>query len=477
MKVKVISRDEGDFTKKRSNDIARVHRNLAPEEHPFERAREYKRASNAVKLDKVFAKPFIGALEGHMDGPSAVARNPKSLTTMVSGCHDGEIRIWHLPSRRTLTAFPGAHQMAVSGVCMSADAEHFLSCGIDATVKIWKYETEELSDIAVGVDGAQDHRAQESALLFSASSDTMRNVTVPVSTYTSAHALTGIDHQHGTRGVFATSGSKLDVWDVRRSEPVHSFEWGVDTVTNVRFNPVETHIFASGANDNSLMLYDLRAGTPIRKLVLANKTNAVSWNPMEAFNFTSANEDGRCYTYDMRRLDQALNVHADHVGPVMDVDYSPTGKEFVTGSFDRTVRIFERDSGRSRAVYHTKRMQRVFQVKFTQDSRFVVSGSDDTNLRVWKSNASANLRPLLHREKVKRDYDEKLKERFKHAPDIKRIARHQHVPKKILNASRLEREMDNSRRRKEENRRKHDPKAASAPKRGFRKKNIVAQQK
>ena len=42
---------------------------------------------------------------------------------------------------------------------------------------------------------------------------------------------------------------------------------------------------------------------------------------------------------------------------------------------------------------------------------------------------------------------------------------------------RLEREMDNSRRRKEENRRKHDPKAASAPKRGFRKKNIVAQQK
>ncbi len=46
------------------------------------------------------------------------------------------------------------------------------------------------------------------------------------------------------------------------------------------------------------------------------KSNAIAWNPMEAFNFTVANEDHNCYTFDMRNLDIALNVHKDHVSAV-----------------------------------------------------------------------------------------------------------------------------------------------------------------
>lgn len=42
----------------------------------------------------------------------------------------------------------------------------------------------------------------------------------------------------------------------------------------------------------------------------------------------------------------------------MDVEFSPTGEELVTGSYDRTVRIWRRDQGQSRDIYHTKRMQR-----------------------------------------------------------------------------------------------------------------------
>ena len=44
----------------------------------------------------------------------------------------------------------------------------------------------------------------------------------------------------------------------------------------------------------------------------------------------------------------------------MDLDYSPTGKEFVTGSYDKTIRIFPIDSGRSREAYHGKRLQKYF---------------------------------------------------------------------------------------------------------------------
>ena len=39
--------------------------------------------------------------------------------------------------------------------------------------------------------------------------------------------------------MFATSGPKLDIWSMSRNEPVTSFSWGADTITSVKFNPVE----------------------------------------------------------------------------------------------------------------------------------------------------------------------------------------------------------------------------------------------
>ena len=68
----------------------------------------------------------------------------------------------------------------------------------------------------------------------------------------------------------------------------------------------------------------------------------------------------------------------------MDVDFSPTGKEFVAGSYDRSVRLFRYNGGHSHEVYTTKRMQRVFTTRFTGDATYVCSGSDDFNLRIWK---------------------------------------------------------------------------------------------
>lgn len=44
-----------------------------------------------------------------------------------------------------------------------------------------------------------------------------------------------------------------------------------------------------------------------------------------------------------------------------------------------------------REVYHTKRMQHVICVKWSADSKYVLSGSDEMNIRLWKANASEKL--------------------------------------------------------------------------------------
>jgi WD repeat and SOF domain-containing protein 1 len=132
----------------------------------------------------------------------------------------------------------------------------------------------------------------------------------------------------------------------------------VDTITSLAFNQTETSIIGSTAIDRSVIMYDLRTSLPVHKLVLRLASNAISWNPMEAFNFAVANEDHNAYIFDMRKMDRALNVLKDHVAAVMDVEFSPTGEELVTASYDKTVRLWSRSHGHSRDIYHTKRMQR-----------------------------------------------------------------------------------------------------------------------
>ena len=66
-----------------------MHRNLDPVLHPFEKAREYVRALNATKLERVFAKPYVASLSGHRDGVYCMAKHLKNLSLLGSGSADG----------------------------------------------------------------------------------------------------------------------------------------------------------------------------------------------------------------------------------------------------------------------------------------------------------------------------------------------------------------------------------------------------
>jgi WD repeat and SOF domain-containing protein 1 len=138
----------------------------------------------------------------------------------------------------------------------------------------------------------------------------------------------------------------------------------------------------------------------------------------------------------MRNLDKIRMIHKDHILSVLDIDYSPTGKEFVTGSFDKTIRIFKVDSGYSRDCFHTKRMQKVYSVLFTMDDKYVISGSDDNNIRVWKSVANESIKILNKREIENREYNKRLVEKYQYMPEIRKIINHKHIPKYVVNKKR-----------------------------------------
>merc|ERR1712232_785970 len=188
----------------------------------------------------------------------------------------------------------------------------------------------------------------------------------------------------------------------------------------------------SSALDCSIVLYDLRMSTPIRKVLLRTRTNAICWNPIEAFNFTTANEDGSLYSFDMRKMDSATCHHRDFISSVTDLDYSATGREFVAGSYDRSIRIFPFNHGHSRDIYHTKRMQHVSSVGFSMDGDFVFSGSDDMNVRIWKADSSKQSGFLLNSEKRNQAYNHAILNRYQYLPELKRVLKKRFLPKYIF---------------------------------------------
>ncbi len=277
----------------------------------------------------MFAAPFLGQLgNGHVDGVYTLAKDPLSLERLASGSGDGVVKVWDLVSRNEIWQCQ-AHEGVVKGMCWTQERK-LLSCASDRSIKLFDpYNTEAGKE--------------------------------PVATFLGQNAFTSVSH-HRTHPAFAAASSMISIYDLTRpsSTPSQTLSWptSTETVKAVSFNQTETSILASAGSDRSIVLYDLRTASPLSRSVLRLASNAISWNPMEAINFAVANEDHNIYLFDMRNLDRALNVLKDHVHAVMDVEFSPTGEQLVSASYDRSIRLWNRNQGHSRDVYHTKRMQR-----------------------------------------------------------------------------------------------------------------------
>lgn len=390
----------------------------------------------------MFASPFVAQLgNGHVDGVYAIAKDPGSLSRFASGSGDGVVKVWDISSREEIWQ-ARAHRGIVRGLAWTAE-RNLLTCGSDRNIKLFNPYT------ASGV-----------------------------ATWVGENAFTSLS-THRSLTAFAAASTAIHIYDLERpgSLPTHTLAWptSVDTISSVAFNPSETSLLASTASDRSLVLYDLRTDTPLHRSILTLSSNQVRWNPMESFNLAVANEDHNVYIFDSRNLSRALNVLKDHVSAVMDLDWSPTGEELVSASYDKTVRLWKRSEGHSRDVYHTSRMQRAFSCTWTMDNNYVVTGSDDGNVRLWRAQAAARTAVKSASQRMQMEYDEALRQRYKHMPEIKRISRHRHIPKQIKKAGEIKREELAALKRREENERKHSRKGLNK-RRSEREKPVLTTQ-
>jgi WD repeat and SOF domain-containing protein 1 len=514
MKIKALSRSVESSTRSSIGDQKVISRNLDPKHKPHEKAREYTRAINAAKLSRMFAKPFVASLEGHIDAIACSTASRGHLCPFVTGGVDGEVRVWDLATQKTVWSSKTAHAGWVKGVVVSHDGQSFYSAGSDKTVKQWslgvsnvggrKEKKSKKKRRGDGADNGNDDEDNDDDMSSDESSSSEEEEEEAIPEYTTAatttttslqfglsntaaapkpinswmfpHTFKSIDH-HWKEPQFATAcDESVEVWNPERSNPIMSFKlWGDDSVNVVRYNPSETCLLAHCSSDRGIGLHDVRANTGLRKTVLSMRSNCLEWNPLEPFNFVVGNEDHNCYSFDMRRLDQPLMIHKGHVAAVLSIGWSSTGREFATGSYDRSVRIFNSRGGTSRDCYTSKRMQRVFTVNYTGDAKFIISGSDDTNVRIWKARSNDKLGQTLVREEKAMNYNNALIKKYQYMPEVRNITKQRAVPKFIKKQTVMKHVQKESGKKKQENIIKHS-KAGSVERVGERGKVVVKQQ-
>jgi WD repeat and SOF domain-containing protein 1 len=395
-RVQVIARRAADFGRATRAEGPRFFKNPAPELHPLAEQTEYVRAVRAAKMRHMFAKPFVGSLEGHAESVYSLCRRHRDLRRIVSGGADGEVRVWDAASRACVEVIR-AHPQIVNDVSCSPTSDLILSVGADGRVCGF---------------GA--------AARFS---------------YASDGALAAVDHCWADE-TFATAGADLELWTPHRNSPIQRFEFGVREFGDSVFNQGEPSLVLAASGGRELLVADVRTRAVARSITLAMRSNAVDWNPQIPFYFVAANDDSALYLFDMRKTEAAVRVFTDHLDPVTCVAFSPNGREFVSGAYDGTIRVWDWENIRSRDCYHTARMQRVFCVCVSPDSKFAFCGSEDMNIRIFKTKADEEMRVVNRKQKQAMQYQERLLQKWRHAPDVHRIADKQNLPKKLFNKRR-----------------------------------------
>ena len=391
-KVQVIARRAAEYGRENRSEGLKIQKNTAPELHPMAQQIEYVRAVKAAKMKKMFSKPFIGSLEKHSDTVYAICRNHKDIRTIVSGGADGNVCVWDLSKRECLRAVR-THAGTVNDVTCDPNSDLILSVGNDKIVHGFT-ETTSFSFPTKG-------------------------------------ALSSVDYCYNQQQ-FVTGGSELSVWSPTRNTPFLVFDKKLaQSVKDSVYNMNDPNLICACCQDRSIVIADTRQKEITRRITLAMQSNAVDWNPQVPNYFVAANDDTACYLFDIRMTGSAVRVFTDHLGPVTCVNFSPNGKEFLTGSYDRTLRIWDWNTIKSKDCYHTKRMQRVFACCVSPDSKFALSGSEDMSIRIFKTKANEELSLRSKKEENAQLMNERLLKKWRHAPEVSRIADKQNLPKSL----------------------------------------------
>ena len=307
---------------------------------------------------------FDGALTGltlHPDGyrllaAQRVTEYPEKAE--ASGTEIYSIWVWDLGSGEVVQQLEG-HQAWITGLDISPDGRQVLSTDAGGTAILWDLES-----------GDEVSRFENSGSVI-------------------------IFHPDGQTALGSTLDHNLALWDLASGEVLRAFEGHALRVNDLLLSP-DGEIVYSTSKDNTVRAWRFATGDLIATYqpFAEEATNALAISP-DGSRLLVGNDYLSAYSMADQRfitgariavLDtdtgETLMVLEGHTGGVKSIDLSPDGRYALSGSDDRTLRLWDLSTGEQLALLigHT---YDVTGVAFSPDDLTAYTTSRDGTWRVW----------------------------------------------------------------------------------------------
>ncbi|GAA5995377.1 WD40 repeat domain-containing protein [Rhodotorula paludigena] len=353
-----------------------------------------------------------------------LAVHPFAATLAVSGGEDDQAFVFRTDTGAQVAQLSG-HTDSVTSVAWSHDGALVATGGMDGKVNVWKARRPS-SDMAweetgweflISLEGPDevnwiDWHPKGNVLLAGGADGTVWVWNLPSGA--TMHVLSGHTSPvtcgrftpDGKKILTASEDSTLILWDPRTGEPVHKLgaadarfrlEGGINCLA---VNPASTVAIVGGA-EGGLRAVNLVQGTVLAQLegheegasieqVAFNEIPTVGGGAAASVTVVvSVGVDGRVCTWEASGF--KLRSTGTHEDAVTSLSFSPHTPTFLTGSADKTLKLWDYRTG---ACLRTLLGNRdiVHAVSVSRDGRVAVSGSEDGSVRTFRLDAQEGQR-------------------------------------------------------------------------------------
>jgi WD40 repeat protein/transcriptional regulator with XRE-family HTH domain len=348
-------------------------------------------------------------LAGHTDWVGSIAFSPDGKL-FVSGSHDRTIKFWDIESGRCLRTIV-AHDDMIWSIAISPDGKRLASAGKDHLVKIWEVSSGQCLGVLEGHTNWVNSVAfsPDGKLLASGSNDQSIKLWAVATNVCLRTIQTELDMFWSV--AFSPDGSlvagcgnrpAIGLWRVDNGKPLKELETEAQgsAVYSIAFSPDGKNLL-SGSKDGTLCLYDLSREAPFKTWQGHNSLiRSVAFSPNGQLVASCGEEQtvkvwevqstlGECY--------RTLQGYSHRIGAVT---FSPDGNLLASGGDEQVIRLWNTESiGPAKEVYRCEKMipwqtSFILSLQFSPDSQWLVGGSYDWSVNLWKVGSEQRPRTL-----------------------------------------------------------------------------------
>jgi WD40 repeat protein len=323
---------------------------------PDEKMLVLAKPENTIILLDIESERVLKSFEGHKKSITSIAFNPKGKT-FATCSYDKQVIIWDVETGKALKTLKG-HKMEVYEIEYSPDGKRIASVSHDQTIKLWDAET------------GKEIRT------FTGHTYAVKSVTI--SSDGKRIASSGVD-------------DLIKIWDIETGREIISIpnSWN----GSIAFSPNGKYV-VTGSNDKLVKIYDIETGKKIQTFSGHIKdVNTVIFSH-NGKNIISGGSDKsiRFWNFDTGKEIKTLGVQ--RTSRVEDVKFSSDGKKIITCG-DKTIKIWDITTGQQARVLKGHNSY-VRAIDISRDGKKIVSGGSDKSIRIWNAESGVELKSISH---------------------------------------------------------------------------------